>query len=200
MILAVEQMGHASVPDHILRNRRNGWRGFIMSTPSQNNEPGVEQTTWKQPAGNVPTDALKATQAHVDNLEGETVLVEQSTVDHIKGDRVTIKMSKASSVEASSVQMEKSAAVTVGSEKSVLQESAAAHVDAAHLRMVKSSALLVQSSDTTMEEGSTAFLVITGGLSGEARALVTVPAAAIVGALFAILSTVLFAIIKGSRK
>lgn len=171
-----------------------------MSTSDHNPEAGVEQTTWKQPAGNVPTDATKATMVEADRIEGETVLLDQSSAQHVRGDRVTLKMSKASSIEAGSVQMEKSAAVSVESDKSVMQESAAVHVDAAHLRMVKSSAMLVQSHDTTMEEGSTAFLVITGGLSGEARAIVTVPVAAVVGAIFAVLATVLFAIIQGSRK
>lgn len=171
-----------------------------MSTSSHTSQPGIEQTTWKQPAGNVPTDATKATRVHADSVEGETVLLDQSSADHVRGDRVTLKMSKASSIEAGSVQMEKSAAVSVESEKSVLQDSAAVHVDAAHVRMVKSRAVLLQSNDTTMEEGSKAVLIITGGLTGEARALVTVPAAAIVGAIFAVLATVLFVVIQGSRK
>ena len=171
-----------------------------MSTSNHNDAPGVEQTTWKQPAGNEPTEATKATMVKAENVEGQTVLLDQSSAEHVRGERVTLNMSKASSIEASSVQMEKSAAVSVEAEKAAMQESAAVHVDAGHLRMVKSSALMVQSHDLTMEEGATALLVITGGLRGEARALVTVPAAAIIGAIFAVLATVLFAIVQGSRK
>jgi hypothetical protein len=193
-------VSYADASATLYESAETGRRDIIMSTPSQNNDPGVEQTTWKQPAGNVPTDAVKASRSQIERVEGETVLVDSSQIDQIHGERVTVKMSKASSVEASSIQMEKSAAVTVESEKAVLQESAALHVDAAHMRMAKSSALIVQSHDTTMEEGSTAFLIITGGLTGEARALVKVPAAAVVGAFFAILTTLVFAIIKGSRK
>jgi hypothetical protein len=171
-----------------------------MSTPNQNDEAGVTQTTWKQPAGKVPTDATRANQVHAEKVEGETVILESSNADRVTGDKVTLNYSKASSVEAHSVQMDKSAAVSVESEKSVLQDSAALHVDAAHVRMVKSRTVLLQSEDTTMEDGSRALLIITGGLTGEARALVTVPAAAIVGAFFAVIGAVLLAIIQGSRK
>jgi hypothetical protein len=171
-----------------------------MSSSGPNDKPGVEQTIWKQPAGNVPTEATKATMVQAETVDGETVLLDQSQAEHIRGERVSINMSKASSVEASSVQMEKSAAVSIDSEKLAMQESAAVHVDGAHVRMVKSSAVLVQSHDLTMEDGSRAFLVITGGLKGEARALVTAPAAAVVGALFAVLALMLMTIVKGSRK
>lgn len=171
-----------------------------MSTSDHKNAPGVEQTTWKQPAGNEPTDATKATMVEAESVEGQTVLMDQSSAEHVRADRVTLNMSKASSIEASSVQMEKSAAVSVEAEKAAMQESAAVHIDAGHLRMVKSSSLVAQSNELTMEEGATALLVITGGLRGEARALVTVPAAAIIGAIFAVLAAMLFTIVQGSRK
>jgi hypothetical protein len=171
-----------------------------MSQSSHENEPGVEQTTWKQPAGKVPTDATKANMVQTEKVEGETVLLEQSSAEHIEADRVTVTMSKVSKIEASSVQMEKSASVQVNTSKAALQECATVQLNAHDVRMVKSSSLLMINQSTTMEAGSTALLVITGGLKGEARALVTVPASAIVGALFAVIGAALLAIIKGSRK
>lgn len=167
---------------------------------SEHREPGVHQTSWKQPAGNTPIEATQAHMVQAERIEGETVLLDQSIANEVRGDRVTLKSSKTSSVQASSVQMDKSAAVAIDSEHSVMQDSASAFVEAGSLRMVKSRTVLLQSNETTMEEGSQAVLIITGGLTGEARAMVTVPAATLLGALFAVVGTVLFAIIQGSRK
>jgi hypothetical protein len=167
---------------------------------SQNPNPGVHQTTWKQPAGNETVDATQADMVKADRVEGENILFDRSSADEVRGDRVTLKQSKASTVQASSVQMDKSAAVAIDSENLVMQDSAAAFVEAGTTRMVKSRAVLLQSEETVMEDGSQAVLVITGGLTGEARALVTVPAAAVVGAVLAIIGVLLFAVIQGSRK
>lgn len=167
---------------------------------SHDQEPGIHQTTYKQPAGKVPTEATKATKVHAETVEGETVILEQSSAGQISGDRVTASMSKISSVQAGSVQMEKCAAVNVTSDRASLQECASVWTNAESVRMVKSTSFLMSSNETTMEEGSTALLVITGGLTGEARALVTVPASALLGALLAVVGTVVFALTQGSRK
>jgi hypothetical protein len=171
-----------------------------MTEHEQNGEPGVHKTTYKQPAGKVPTEATRANMVNAEKIEGETVLVEQSSVDSIEAQRATLKMSKASSVNANSVQMDKSAAVAIDSERTVLQESAAMMVDSDSVRMVKSRAVLVNAEEAHLEDGSQAVLVITGGLTGEARALVTVPAAVVVGAVLAVLAAIVFAAIQGTRR
>lgn len=163
-------------------------------------EPGIHQTTYKQPAGKVPTEATKASMVHAESVEGETVILEQSSAGSVSGERVTISTSRVSNLQAGSVQMDKSAAVSVHTEKAALQECAAVQMNADSIRMVKSTSLLATSNETTMEEGSTALLVITGGLSGNARALVTVPASAFLGALLAVIGTIVFALIQGARK
>lgn len=167
---------------------------------NQDQQPGIHQTTYKQPAGKVPTDATKATMVHAETVEGETVILQQSSAGNISGERVTVSTSKLSSVRASSVQMEKCAAVSVNTEKAALQDCAVVRMNADTARMVKSSSLLVSSKETTMEEGSSALLVVTGGLTGDVRALVTVPASAFLGALLAVIGTILFALIQGMRK
>lgn len=171
-----------------------------MSDQSRSDEPGVHQTTYKQPAGKVPTEATKATQVRAERVEGQTVLVDHSTVESIQAERVSIKASKASKIESKSVQMEKSAAASIESERAVLQESAAARLSAGSVRMVKSSAALINANETHLEDGSRAVLIVTGGITGEARALVTVPAAAVVAAVLGLVATLLFAVIRGARR
>lgn len=167
---------------------------------SHNQEPGVHETIYKQPAGKVTTDATQATLVQTESVEGETVLLEHSSAENIQAERLSLTTSKASSIQASSVQMDKSAANRIESERVVLQDSAAAQLSADSVRMVKSRAVLVNSNETTMEEGSKALLVITGGLTGDARALVTVPAAAVLGAMLAVVGTILFALVRGSKE
>lgn len=162
-------------------------------------EPGIHQTTYKQPAGKVPTEATRASKVHAQNVEGETVIMDQSSAETVSGERVNVSTSRISNLRASSVQMEKSAAVSVNTEKAALQECATVRMNADSVRMVKSSALLSTSNETTLEEGSSALLVITGGLSGDARALVTVPASALLGALLAVVGTIVFALIQGRK-
>lgn len=167
---------------------------------NQDQQPGIHQTTYKQPAGKVPTEATKATMVHAETVEGETVILQQSSAGSVSGERITVSTSSISNLRASSVQMEKCAAVSINTEKAALQDCATVRMNADSARMVKSSSLFVSSKETTMEEGSSALLIVTGGLTGNARALVTVPASAFLGALLAIIGTVLFALIQGMRK
>jgi hypothetical protein len=163
-------------------------------------EPGVHQTTYKQPAGKVPTEATQATRVFAGKVEGQTVLLDDSSADIIDAERVSLKTSKASNVSSKSVQMEKSAAVSIESERTVLQDSAAVQVAGDSVRMVKSRAVLVNANETHLEDGSRAVLIITGGITGEARALVTVPAATVVAVILGLVASLVFAVIRGSRR
>jgi hypothetical protein len=171
-----------------------------MSSHDHNAETGVHQTTYKQPAGKVPTDATEAKRVDVDKVEGETVLVNHSSAQHITGERVSLKHSKASSIDSKSVQLDKSAVVTVKSENTVLQDSAAMLVSAETVKIGKSGTALVSAREAQFEEGSQAILVLTGGIRGEARALVAVPAAAVVAAVAGLLLSLAIAVIRGSRR
>jgi hypothetical protein len=171
-----------------------------MSDQQEQQDPGVQQTTWKQPAGHVPTDATQATQVEVDRVEGQTVLLNQSSASQLTGERVTMNESSARNLQTKSAQLEKSAVFSLESERTVLQESAVMNVAADSVRMVKSQSMMISANETHLEEGSKALLIITGGIKGEARALVTVPAAAFVAAVFGILVALVAALIQNSRR
>ena len=72
---------------------------------AETREPGVRQTTYKQPGGYVPTEATEAFSVQVDRVEGQIVILRQSEADQVTGDRVSMEQSSALTVEAKSAQV-----------------------------------------------------------------------------------------------
>lgn len=147
---------------------------------SDETQPGIRETVYKQPAGKEPTPATEVTGMDVRQVEAQTVIMQQSRAETITAERLNMEKSAARAIDGKSVQMENSAAMVVSSERTVLQGASAAVVSSTDLRMVGSQALVVN-ADQAQLEGSRA-LVLAGQPSGDVRVLFNVSSAAMFGA------------------
>jgi len=147
---------------------------------AEHSERGIHQTVYKQPAGNVPTEATEVSRTSVGEVQAETVILTHSAATSVTGERVRVERSSVRTIHARSLQMDNSAAGAVQSERAVLQRSRSARVAAQDVRLVRSQALLVTTRHATLENAQA--LVLTGRAEGDVRVAFTLPAAAAFGA------------------
>lgn len=154
-------------------------------TPAeQSKSSGIREVTYKMPATRESAKATEATQADLNNVEAQTVMMKQSGAEQITADRVVMEQSGAKSIEAKSAQLDQSGVVALGSDHTVLMQSSAVQVVAEEAHLSKSSALIVSARQARIED-SRVFL-FAGTADGEVKAAFTPVTAAAIGAAFAI--------------
>ncbi len=149
---------------------------------AEQSQPGIRETTYKQPAGRESVPATEVERTSVRNVQAETVILTRGNAQSITSDRVSMDRSAARSVDAKSLQMERSAAARINSERAVLQGSSASQISARELRMVRSQAGVVVAREAHIE-GSRVFL-FAGRADGDVTTILSVPSAVILGAAF----------------
>ncbi len=142
-------------------------------------QPGIRETTYKQPATRVPAAATEVDRTSVRNVDAETVIMHRGNAQSITGDRVSLDRAAARSIDAKSLQMERSAAARINSERAVLQGSSASQVAARELRMVRSQAGVVVAREAHFEDSR--ILLFAGKADGDVLTALTVPTAAALG-------------------
>lgn len=156
---------------------------------SERPEPGIRQTVYKQPGGYEPAEATEAVSVHADRVQGEIVIVRLSEAEHVAADRVTVEQSAVDAVEARSVQLQRCRCERVDAERAVALHSRIGRLSAGDLRLVRSWALAVFSDQAHLEESRV--LVFAGRADGDVRPVLTVPAAALTGAVAGIVLGIL---------
>ncbi len=138
-------------------------------------QPGIHHTQYRQPGGNVPTEATGVTSVHAERIEGQMVIVQQSRVEQLTGVRVSLEQSAANHVEARSAQVDHSAIRHLEAERAVTLRSRIALVRARELRASRARIGLLQADHVMIEQGRIGIAVVRD-LSGPA--LVRLPLAA----------------------
>ncbi|GBD20379.1 hypothetical protein HRbin28_00819 [bacterium HR28] len=137
-------------------------------------QPGIHHTHYRQPGGNVPTEATGATSVHAERVEGQMVIVQQSRVEHLTGARVSLEQSTANHVEARSAQVDRSAIRYLEAERAVTLRSAIALARVRELRASRARIGLLRADHAIIEHGRIGIALVRD-LSGPA--LVRLPLA-----------------------
>jgi hypothetical protein len=145
-------------------------------------ESGIRQTTYRQGAGAVPTEATEVTGVDVLNVNAETVILRRSGAQKVTAERASLEQSGTMSIEAKSVQMDRSSAMTVRGEQTVLQESRAGLVQGNEVRLVRSRALVTVADQVHLDDARVWLLA--GKAEGNARVTFTPVSAAVAGVAF----------------
>ena len=157
-------------------------------------QPGIRETTYKQPPTREPTPATEVDRVGVRNVEAETVIFNRGSAQSVNAARVTLDHAAARSVDAKSLQMDRSAAARVNSERVVLQGSSASQISARELRMVRSQAGVVVAREAHLE--GSRVLLFAGRTSGEVSTVLTIPTAAALGAAVGAGMALMFALLR----
>jgi len=149
---------------------------------AEESQPGIRETTYKQPASREPSPATEVERTSVQNVEAQTVIMKRGSAQSINAERVSLEQAAARSIDAKSLQMNRSAAARVNSERVVLQGSSSSQISAHELRMVRSQAGVVMAREARFE-GSRIFF-FAGRAEGDVSTALTIPTAAALGAAF----------------
>jgi hypothetical protein len=158
------------------------------SSVEQAKPSGIREITYKMPATRESAKATEATQADLNNVEAQTVMMKQSGAEHITADRVVMEQSGAKSIEAKSAQLDQSGVVALGSDNTVLMQSSAIQVVADEAHLSKSSAMIVSARQARIEDSN--IFLFAGTADGEVKTAFTPVTAAALGAAFALVLAV----------
>lgn len=130
-------------------------------------QPGIQRTLYRQPGGNVPTEATSATSVHAERVEGETVIVQQSQVEQLNGARVRLDRSAVRRVDARSAQIDRSAIRHLEAERAVALRSAVAWARVREFRASRARIGVLRADHAAIEGGQVGIALV-GNLSGTA--------------------------------
>lgn len=167
---------------------------------TETREPGVRQTTYKQPGGYVPTEATEAFSVAVERVEGQIVILRQSEADQVTGDRVSMEQSSALTIEAKSAQVDRSAVRTLEAERAVAQRSRIGRLVSGELWLVKSQVLALSAERAQLEHARV--VLFAGRAEGEVRPLLTLSGASALGAGLGLALGLMLALVRalGDRR
>lgn len=149
---------------------------------AEESQPGIRETTYKQPASREPAPATEVDRTSVRSVQAETVIIKRGNAQTITANRVSLDRAAGRSIDAKSLQMERSAAARINSERAVLQGSSASQISARELRMVRSQAGVVTAREAHLEDSRV--FVFAGRADGKFTTVFTVPSAAVLGVAF----------------
>ncbi|MCX2726664.1 hypothetical protein OO015_04050 [Thermomicrobium sp. 4228-Ro] len=126
----------------------------------ESDRPGIHPTVYRQPGGNVPTEATAVRDMHVDRVEGQTIVVEGSRIAQLTGQRVSLERSTAQRVEGRSVQADRSAIRHLEAERAVALRSAVALARVRELRAARARIGLLRADRVEVEHGTVGIALV----------------------------------------
>lgn len=170
------------------------------SNPDAGDKTGVvRETTFKQAPSRESAPATEALNAQLQDVNATTVLMNQSSGQQITAERITMEQSGAKTVDAKSAQLDKSGVVALGTDNAVLLHSGAIQVVAEEARLSRSQVGLMIADKAEIEDSRIFFFA--GSAEGDVQAALTPVTAAIAGATFGLVVTLLMLLLgSGSRR
>lgn len=126
----------------------------------ESDHPGIHPTVYRQPGGNVPTEATAVRDVHVDRVEGQTIVVEGSRIAQLSAQRVSLERSTAQRVEGRSVQTDQSAIRHLEAERAVALRSAIALARVRELRAGRARIGLLRADRVEIEHGTVGIALV----------------------------------------
>lgn len=141
-----------------------------------------------------PAPVHRAPRRDLQDVSAATVVLERSGAETVTADTLRMERSGARTIDAHTVEMNRSGTVALGSDHAVLNKSSAVQVVGERVELTDSRAVFVSARHATIERSS--IFLFAGSADGDVHALLTPKTAAIVGGAFALVLTIVSAILR----
>jgi hypothetical protein len=184
--------------DQVVAERVQATDAARNASASSSRTSFIRETLHKLPGTREQVPATEARQVELGQVNATTVLMERSGAEAITAERVSMERSGARSIDAKSAQLERSGAVALSSDHSVLLKSSAVQVVAQEARIKESSVVFLLADSATVEQSRV--VLFAGSATGDVSTVITARAAAILGASFAVVITLLGGLLQLRRR
>lgn len=158
----------------------------------------IRETLYKKPGSREQVPAQSGDGVDLQNVSGETIMLDRSGAEQISGERIQMERSGARTIDAKSVQMENSGAVALSSDSAVLLHSNAVQLVTDEARLSHSSVVFLNAGNATLENSNVVFFA--GNATGDVQPLLTTRTAGILGGAIAVALLLLGLLLRGGKR